>query len=350
MGDHDDGGIPIGSLPRGSIDDSVAPPAGGVKDERPSSASGWRIDGEEVRLERSVCAFCASDETGFIVAGRDRLCGLPGEFMVVACMRCGLMRTDPRPTRESIRLYYPSNYPPYAETTRETRNIARRLGRRLFDPLDVATPVLAPGRLLEIGCASGNFLVAMQTAGWEVTGVELDASAAQVATARTQHRVHQCSIEDQDFSAEAFDLISAWMVFEHLHDPVAQFRRCARWLRPGGWLAFSVPDCGGLQLRLFGKYWFSLELPRHLYHFTPPVLARILGACGFGNVQTMWQRTLTDVPFSLAYGVEDRIPHASAIVRTVAASMPIRALVRTAGVVAAPLRMTGRVTIWARKS
>jgi SAM-dependent methyltransferase len=313
-------------------------------------AAGRRFGDGGVHLEHSACAFCASGERRTVLTGSERQYGLPGLFSVVACTRCGLMRTDPRPTRDSIHLYYPREYSPYLTTADETTSIARRLARWLFDPLDIATPPIPPGRLLEIGTASGNFIVAMQRAGWEVTGVEFNEAAARVAAERTRRPVRHDRVDQVDFPPGSFDLICAWMVFEHLHDPVEQFRRCARWLRRGGWLAFSVPDCGGVQFRIFGKNWLSLDLPRHLYHFTPSLLGRILEACGFECVQTRWQRTLDDVSLSLAYSAESKIPRTGPFLRALARSVPSRALGRAAGVAAAPLHVSGRVTVWARKS
>jgi len=38
----------------------------------------------------------------------------------------------------------------------------------------------------------------------------------------------------------------------------------------------SVPNFASLESRLFGKYWNGLDVPRHLYHFTPATLDRML--------------------------------------------------------------------------
>ena len=160
------------------------------------------------------------------------------------------MRTDPRPSRRSIPLYYPADYSPYLQTTVAPISSSRLLGRRLFDPLDVVTPPLRPGTLLELGSASGSYLAAMKALGWNVTGVEPDRASAGRASAAIGAPVLCAGVEDVEFDPQSYDLICAWMTFEHLHDPVETFRRCHTWLKSGGWLAFSVPDCGSWQFNV----------------------------------------------------------------------------------------------------
>jgi SAM-dependent methyltransferase len=307
------------------------------------------IAGRPVTLESVPCCYCGSHRADLVFTGIDRLHGLPGRFAVVRCDRCHLMRTSPRPSRDSISLYYPPNYAPYAQTTVAPLSSSRLLGRRLFDPLDVATPSVRPGTLLELGSASGSFLAAMKGLGWEVTGVEPDSASAARAAAATGAPVLSSGVEDIEFAPRSYDLICAWMTFEHLHDPVAAFRSCHGWLRQGGWLAFSVPDCGSWQFSLFRGQWFALQLPTHLHHFTPETLSTILRACGYVNLQIFWQRTLSDVALSLAYITESVLPQIGDRARHVAGSLPSRILSRAAGVVAAPVRLTGRLTVWAQR-
>jgi SAM-dependent methyltransferase len=261
------------------------------------------------------------------------------------------MRTNPRPTFQSIGAFYPEDYGPYLETAAEETPGLRAFLRRIADPLDTAIPDVGTGRLLEIGAASGNYLARMQRLGWAVTGVETDAASAERAARRTGARVLQRDIASVVFErSEQFDLICAWMVFEHLHDPVVAFRRCLSWLKPGGWLAFSVPDCGNWQFRTFRTNWFALQLPTHLYHFSAPLLQEIVGSCGYEAVTIHWQRTLFDVTMSLALAAEASAgARVGAHLRRAANSLPVRALARAGGILAAPFRSTGRLTVWARK-
>ena len=318
-----------------------------MMDGSPSTPDELRALG--IELECVPCALCRSNEYERVLIGGDRLHERPGRFQVVRCSRCGLMRTNPRPTIGCIGHYYPPEYEPYLDTASEERNRWRHLASRLLDSLDVAVPSIPPGDLLEIGAASGNYLLAMQRSGWRVTGVEFDVAAAATAARRTGARVLSGDLLGAVFPEQSFDLICGWMVFEHLHNPVSALRNSFGWLKPGGWMAFSVPDAGSWQFRVFRDAWFALQLPTHLYHFTRSTLREILRNCGFVNVLLQSQRTLFDVGMSCAYILEDRGVMRPGTGQRVARSTATRALARGGGVLAGPLGLTGRLTVWAQR-
>ena len=64
-----------------------------------------------------------------------------------------------------------------------------------------------------------------------------------------------------------FDAVTFWHVLEHLENPGEALVAAGRLLKSNGWLVVAVPDYASLQAKLFGKYWFHLDLPRHLHHF-----------------------------------------------------------------------------------
>ncbi len=268
---------------------------------------------------------------------------------MVRCRACGLMRTNPRPTIDSMAQYYPEEYEPYHLSALDEPDRWRRMGRWL-DPLDVATPPLTPGDLLEIGSASGNYMLDMQRRGWRVTGVEFDANAAATAARRTGSVVRTGDLLTIRFAPESFDLVCGWMVFEHVHDPVRALAMCREWLRPGGWIALSVPDAGSWQFHLFGHAWFALQVPTHLYHFTRQTLRATLLSAGYDRISIKNQRTLFDVAMSLAYVAGDWSDASAAPAQRAARSLASRAVARAAGTLAGPLRWTGRITAWARRS
>ena len=184
---------------------------------------------KNVTLEDVHCPLGCSKNDEVVLTGRDRLHDLPGEFTVVKCRACGLMRTTPRPTPETIGFYYPDDYGPYLGTRVQQVKPKRSSGiKRLlkaliklvikFDFNTTPLPSLASGRMLEIGCASGAFLHQMAGQGWEVEGIEFSEKAAQAA-AQLGYCVHAGSLETAQQPGEPFDLIVGWMVLEHLHDP-----------------------------------------------------------------------------------------------------------------------------------
>jgi SAM-dependent methyltransferase len=139
-------------------------------------------------------------------------------------------------------------------------------------------------RLLDVGCGTGVYLEAMAKRGWSVHGVEPDAVAAARAVERLQPppgRIVVGRIEDSDFPREEFDLVTMAHVLEHLHEPRKVLESIHQLLRPGGLVRLWLPNFESIERRIFGKSWFGLDVPRHLYHFDPQTITALLKVSGF---------------------------------------------------------------------
>lgn len=272
------------------------------------------MDLKSVVLERANCPNGCGAGDKLILVGHDRLHNLPGEFSLVKCRNCGLMRTDPRPTPDTMGFYYPDNYGPYLGTQVRQQQATKSSGmkkilgfllKRFFNFHAQSLPSMTPGRMLEIGCASGGFLHQMAARGWEVEGIEFSESAAQRA-ALLGYPVHVGALETAPHPQESYDLIVGWMVLEHLYDPVAGLRRLREWAKPGAWLVLSVPNAGSLEFRLFKDKWYALQLPTHIHHFTPETLREILQAGGWKLKKVYHQRVLSNLIASAGYLLKDK--------------------------------------------
>lgn len=135
-----------------------------------------------------------------------------------------------------------------------------------------------PGTLLDVGCGTGEFLRTMAAAGWAVSGVEPSEAAAGCAQ---ELKVHRGGLEDAGFGPGAFGVITLWQVLEHLPDLNGELGRIRASLKDDGVLIVSVPNIRSLQAAAGGSVWFHLDLPRHLWQFSPETLARLLDQAGF---------------------------------------------------------------------
>lgn len=308
-----------------------------------------------VVLEDSSCPLgCRrSDEVLFV--GRDRLHQLPGEFSVVRCRVCGHMRTNPRPTPSTIGLYYPDDYGPYLDTVvveedseERPRGILHRLAAHWIDSNARALPSLAPGRLLEIGCASGSFLARMARVGWSVEGIEFSASASAAARALGLS-VQTGPLETAAPPASKLDMVVGWMVLEHLHEPLVALRRLREWTRPGGWLVLSLPDAGSPEARFFGASWYDLHLPAHLQHFTLGSLQAMLKMAGWKTARIIRQSDVSAAVMSCSYLADGSGLQRVASVASQLTHFPHSAqLLAPLSWVASRFGLTGRITVWAR--
>lgn len=251
------------------------------------------------------CPLCDSQEFSPVFVARDTLHGMPGEWGVVRCTRCGLMHTSPRPNRQAMASFYPEEYQPhqghFAPMPAQQRpGPIRRLARRILDPKEVVIPDPdRPRRVLEVGCGSGRTLVELTDADWDVHGLEPSRSAAEVLTAHRDLPVTIGTIDQAEYSTGSFDLIIASMVLEHLYQPVEDLRKMRNWLAPGGRLTGSVPNCASWEFRTFAADWYALQVPTHLLHFTPTTLTAVLQRAGFSGVTVFHQRNVSNLMIHL---------------------------------------------------
>jgi SAM-dependent methyltransferase len=132
--------------------------------------------------------------------------------------------------------------------------------------------------------------LAAQAQGWVVTGVERFPEDARKNGLEVFSDVGEVmSGRDGGSPSPAFDCITLWHSLEHMADPFALLGQVSALLKPGGRVIVAVPDNGGWQARLFGRFWLHLDVPRHLWHFTGPALGEAFQKAGLEVTQTVHQ-------------------------------------------------------------
>ena len=254
-----------------------------------------------VELEDRPCPNGCDRADEKVLEGFDRLHQVPGKFAVVRCQHCQLMRTNPRPTSGTIAAYYPSDYGPYQDDAVSHAQPAGPLRTALEKLLGLQQrrlPPITPGRLLEVGCASGQYLLAAKLAGWQVEGIEFSAAAASNARQKGLP-VQTATIDTATPPQGAVDVVAAWMVLEHLHEPVKSLQRLRSWVKDDGYLVASVPDASSWDMRFFKGNWYALQVPTHLFHYTPDSLTETLAKGGWQLDHVTWQRNSLNLLHSL---------------------------------------------------
>jgi len=145
--------------------------------------------------------------------------------------------------------------------------------------LRVIEQFAAPGRMLDVGCWTGSFLVAARDRGWSVSGIEPSRWAAARAEARDV-KVVAGELGAADVSSSRYQAIVMCDVLEHLGNPGAALDVVSSMLDPRGILYLTVPDAGSIAARVMGRRWWSV-LPMHVQYFTRSSMGRLLGDRGF---------------------------------------------------------------------
>ena len=233
----------------------------------------------------------------------DRSCSLCGNALfqsltdarlthLCRCGTCGLVQVRAFPAPHELHEIYGEGYfqsensaeMGYTDYAADRDLIVRTAHRRLKSIERVAP---AKGRLLDVGCALGFFLLAAEKGGWDVAGVDISAHAAGYARETLGLDARAGMLEDTGFEERSFDVLTMWDVVEHVPSPVETLRICAGLLKDGGLVALSTPDIGSRVARLTKARWMGFKLAEeHLYYFSRKTMALALEQAGFEVLET----------------------------------------------------------------
>ena len=129
------------------------------------------------------------------------------------------------------------------------------------------------GKLLDVGCGTGEFTAAAQRHGFEVQGVEPEPSGAEMSRSRGLD-VRTTTLEESGLPERSYDVVTAFHVLEHMPDSRAFLATLARWCRPGGHVVVEVPNFGSVVRRRSGAGWVHLRPLEHLVYHSPASLKR----------------------------------------------------------------------------
>jgi len=224
---------------------------------------------------------------------------------VVRCTTCGLIYANPRWKAEFLfGRYTPDYWETYSEKISETAVDPQRNQAVYTPPLSYLEMVRRNGRVLDVGCASGEFLAAAGARGWELYGVEPSPIGAAQAECVPGATIHTGTLDTAPWADAYFDGVAFFEVIEHLQSPRAYIEKIGRLLRPGGMLVMSTPNIHSLAYYMLGRDWEVVGPNDHIYYFSPRTLERLLRSCGFAiqhihtmttNVET-WRRWLASSP------------------------------------------------------
>lgn len=147
------------------------------------------------------------------------------------------------------------------------------------------------GKILDIGCGAGQWL---STFGdkWGKYGVDVSKVAAEIAREFANADVFCGPFEDYKPVDNFFDIISAFALIEHLHEPRMLLSWSHRHLRPGGILLLMTGDRESKVAQKFGYKWPLYEPREHMHFFSARSLRCLVTEAGFRIVRYEWHRAV----------------------------------------------------------
>ncbi len=204
-------------------------------------------------------------------------------FSVVKDSSKTYLLTRPKPTAKEMQEYYSSkNYDSHKTKARTffdwvyvlSRKIMLKSKGRLIKKL-----FTKPGRVLDIGSGTGEFLFYMQKLGWHASGYEVSKRAKELT-------VNAGSYFDIDSLGDRcqFDLITFWHSLEHVYDFKKSISKISPTLIKGGYVIIACPNYNSWDALYYKENWAAWDVPRHLRHFSKKSLNHELARFGFVEV------------------------------------------------------------------
>jgi 2-polyprenyl-3-methyl-5-hydroxy-6-metoxy-1,4-benzoquinol methylase len=275
---------------------------------------------DHLAMKTVHCPLCDTKDYEVVLCTPDRTSSRPEEFQLVRCLSCSLHYINPRPSEKLLSEFYRADYEPHIDGEPKRRSGLRKRIRALKDGIEDAVlehylgytsygekksllkkivlfpfymrfrmhernlkklPFQREGRILDVGCGTGRFLEWMRNHGWKTWGIDISGAATEKARAKDLEVETGDLLETDRYESDFFDVVTMWDVLEHFSTPIAALRKAHLLLRPGGIIVAGMPNIDSSPAKLFGEYWFPLELPRHLVHFSPKTVRRAFTEAGF---------------------------------------------------------------------
>lgn len=242
-----------------------------------------------------MCPICKSQNNQIVYSDLDQvykvhLYGIRKKLDIKKCLNCGIVFTAPQLDFVDLKEYFSGEYRAFAinpaskgilgcfkkfaydKTLEQFFGYGRKKWYNFFFypfkiPLAHYPYKIENGRVLDIGCGSGNFLAKLKALGWDVYGIDPSSIAVKIAKGRDLKNIQQGVIGAVKFPDNFFDVVTMFHVFEHIPNPRKVLSEIKRILKPGGFLIIGVPNFNGVNSKIFRKYWAGLSFPLHCFHY-----------------------------------------------------------------------------------
>lgn len=206
-------------------------------------------------------------------------------FSYVRCIECETLFVSPRPAyHELMKIYIDSPstkfwvndfFLPMVDARRE----------KIFKPraefIAKRFPEIRLGRMADIGAGFGLFLDELKKI-WpesDISAIEPSIDMAKLCRNKGLH-VLESTLEEVS-TTEKFNLLTAFELFEHLHDPTPFVKKVYELLNPGGYLFLTTLNGLGFDIQILWEHAKSVSPPHHLNFFNTYSIEILFDRIGF---------------------------------------------------------------------
>lgn len=232
-----------------------------------------------VSKESATCPICGGGQVAPLLVAPDRFHLRREMYRLDRCSSCtGVWLVSP-PKPEEMGRHYTEDYHKgimaggEGDIANRWKYPRRRIGQ-----------YKQGGAILDIGCSSGAFLSTMRGSSWELYGIDMEESTAERARGNTGAKIFVGDAVAAPFLPATFDVITSFDLLEHVYSPREFLTKVFEWLKPGGIYFAMMPNIDSWEAKLFRTHWYGLELPRHLFHFSPRSVRYLMTQLGFEEV------------------------------------------------------------------
>ena len=240
----------------------------------------------------------------------------------VLCLNCGLIRENPRISKDTIEIFYEKHYRDLKnlsfskikqifnqEYLEQTYNKEMERGKMIFNYIKKYT-LLKTGLIFDFGTGTGGILKSFKDAGFEIYGVDINEDFLNYGVKKGLN-LKKGSIDELKNYPKKANLIIASHILEHLHDLENYLKELRECLEEDGYLIVLLP--GLMNIQYHEENLLSLFVIEHLYYFTLQTLTKILIDNGFrfvnGNEEiiALFQKSTQKVYFKISKDFIDNV-------------------------------------------
>lgn len=236
----------------------------------------------------NTCPVCGATSLNNFLEVKDHFLSKES-FSLSQCSNCSFVFTNPRPDTNNLEKYYQSeDYFSHSKKKKGLITILYDLVKNysLNRKFKLISSIKSTGKVLDIGCATGEFLNYFKNKGWTCFGIEPAENPRNYAINNYQLDVVTENALDS-FEKESFDLITMWHVLEHVPNLNERIQQIDRLLKPDGLLIIALPNYLSWDAEHYKSFWAGYDVPRHLYHFSPQTISTLLSKYCISIINTV---------------------------------------------------------------